>query len=61
VRRAGYGIDDVLERAVRERTQVVVNPSEHRPYTGYYDDSSRQLVAERDALLIERHEYVFGS
>ncbi len=61
VRRAGCRVDDVLERAVRERTETAVNRSEHRPYPDYYDDSSRQLVAERDALLIERHEYVFGT
>ena len=61
VRRAGYRVDDALDRAVRERTVVAVNRSEHRPYTDYYDDDSRQLVAERDALLIERHGYAFGS
>ncbi len=61
VRQAGYRVDDVLERALRERTEIAVNRSEHRPYTDYYDEGSRRLVAERDALLIERHGYAFGS
>jgi hypothetical protein len=61
VREAGYRVDDVLERAVREHTEIAVNRSQHRSYTDYYDESSRRLVAERDALLIERHEYAFGS
>ena len=47
VRRAGYRVDDTLERAVRERADIAVNRSEHRPYTDYYDDTSRDLVAER--------------
>jgi hypothetical protein len=61
VRRAGYPVDDAVEQAVRERTQVVLNRSDHRPYTDYYDDDSRHLVAERDAVLVERHGYTFGS
>jgi hypothetical protein len=27
----------------------------------YYDDDSRHLVKERDAVLVERHEYTLGS
>jgi hypothetical protein len=61
VRRAGYPVGDALERTVRERTEVTLNASDHRPYTEYYDDDSRDLVAERDALLVERHGYTFGS
>jgi hypothetical protein len=61
VRHAGYQVDDALERAVRERTEVVVNRSDHRPYTHYYDDDTRDLVAERDAVFVERHGYTFGS
>ena len=61
VRHAGYRVDDVLEHSVREATEVVLNRSDHRLYTDYYDDDSRALVAERDALLIERHGYTFGS
>jgi hypothetical protein len=36
------------------------NTSEHRSYTEYYDDSLRDLVLERDALVIKRHGYRFG-
>jgi hypothetical protein len=36
------------------------NTSEHGPYAGYYDDELRDLVAERDKLVISRHGYRFG-
>jgi hypothetical protein len=61
VSKAGYEIDPALESAVRARTRAPDNRSEHRPYVDYYDDASRELVAKRDAVIIERHEYVFGS
>lgn len=37
------------------------NASRHSRYTDYYDDELRARVAERDAPVIERHGYVFGS
>jgi hypothetical protein len=36
------------------------NASDHTGYTHYYDDSLRDLVADRDAELIEQHGYRFG-
>jgi hypothetical protein len=36
------------------------NTSKHRPYAEYYSDSLRDLVAERDAELIQRYGYRFG-
>lgn len=36
------------------------NTSEHGPYASYYDDELRELVAERDKLIISRHGYHFG-
>jgi hypothetical protein len=36
-----------------------VNTSRHEAYLGYYDAPLRQLVAERDAEVIERHGYRF--
>ena len=36
------------------------NASQHAAYTRYYDDALRDLVAERDAGLIEQHGYRFG-
>jgi hypothetical protein len=36
------------------------NTSEHRHYTDYYGDSLRDLVAQRDAEVIQRHGYRFG-
>lgn len=36
------------------------NTSEHAAYTKYYSDSLRELVAERDAVLIARFAYRFG-
>lgn len=37
-----------------------VNTSEHQHYSRYYDESLRDLVAERDRLVIERFGYTFG-
>ncbi len=61
VRKAGYDVDDVLEAEIRERTAKPVNSSDHLPYTAYYDDASVELVGERDALIIARHGYAFGT
>ena len=36
------------------------NTSKHNPYTEYYDDFLRDLVAQRDAEGIQRHGYQFG-
>jgi len=36
------------------------NASAHHSYAYYYDDALRDLVAERDAEVIERHGYRFG-
>jgi len=35
------------------------NVSEHGAYRDYYDDSLRELVAQKDATLIARYEYRF--
>ena len=37
------------------------NTSQHDSYVHYYSDSLRDLVAERDAEVIERHGYRFGA
>jgi len=37
------------------------NTSRHDSYSHYYSDSLRDLVAERDAEVIERHGYSFGA
>jgi hypothetical protein len=36
------------------------NTSAHDPYAHYYDDRLRDLVAEKDQLIIARHDYHFG-
>ncbi len=36
------------------------NASAHGPYVDYYSDELRELVAERDRLVIGRHGYRFG-
>jgi hypothetical protein len=61
VRKAGYDVDDALEQEVLNRAAKPVNQSDHLPYTAYYDDDSVELVAERDALVISRHGYAFGT
>jgi hypothetical protein len=40
-------------------TAAASNVSSHAAYTGYYDDELQNLVAERDAALIQRFEYRF--
>ena len=36
------------------------NTSAHGPYTDFYSDELRDLVAEKDKLVIDRHAYRFG-
>jgi hypothetical protein len=36
------------------------NRTKHHPAAWYYDDATRDLVAERDRFVIERHGYEFG-
>lgn len=36
------------------------NTSKHGPYVDYYDDELRNLVADKDKLLMSRHGYRFG-
>ncbi|MFO1468796.1 MAG: hypothetical protein U1F35_20510 [Steroidobacteraceae bacterium] len=37
------------------------NVSTHKAYVDYYDAPLRDLVAQRDAEVLERHRYVFGA
>jgi hypothetical protein len=46
--------DFVLDTAGR-------NISEHGPYVDYYSNELRDLVAEKDRLIIARHGYQFGA
>lgn len=41
-------------------TAPALNTSEHEPHRQLYDDELAQLVAERDAFVIERHGYAFS-
>ncbi len=58
---AGYAIDSGMEHEIRTRAQVRTNTSEHWPYVDFYDDASRDLVSRRDASIITKHGYRFGS
>ena len=42
-------------------TESPRNTSDHTGYTDYYDDALRDLVAQRDAEVIQRHDYRFGA
>ena len=55
---AGYDLDDA-QRALLHGTSSAKgeNRSKHRPTDWYYDDATRDLVAGRDAFVIERHGY----
>jgi hypothetical protein len=61
VKLAGYAIDSGMEHEIRTRARVRTNTSEHRPYVDFYDDASRDLVGRRDASIITKHGYHFGS
>lgn len=58
---------DSVGQSVSEEMRIFVekesprNTSDHTAYTEYYDDSLRDLVAERDAEVIKRHGYRFGA
>jgi hypothetical protein len=56
---AGEPVGENLRRHVLEAAPS--NASEHAGYTDYYPDELRDLVAERDAPLIERFGYRFGA
>jgi hypothetical protein len=51
-----------LSRDMREfiRHGSPRNAAHHGPYADFYDDALRDLVAERDAPVIARHDYKFG-
>ena len=61
MRAGGCVVDEALEQEVRARAAKPVNNSEHMPYWEYYDDATRELVRRRDAVIVERHGYSFGS
>jgi hypothetical protein len=37
------------------------NRSDHRPYTSYYDEATKEFVAKRYKKDIEAFDYTFGS
>lgn len=52
----------VVSREMREFIDQAAprNATPHAHYAGYYDEESRDLVAERDAPVIARHGFRFG-
>jgi hypothetical protein len=55
---AGEPMSGPLRSYIQEAPSV--NTSEHARYTDYYSAELTQLVAERDAQVIERYGYRFG-
>jgi hypothetical protein len=58
-------LDAVGQRPTAEMSAYIAaaapsNSSKHDSYTRYYNDSLRDLVAERDAEIIARHGYQFS-
>ena len=54
----GQRVSHAMNDFIRDAT--VRNSSEHGPYTDYYSDDLRELVAEKDRRIIARHGYRFG-
>ena len=54
----GQPVSSAMRSYVQEAADR--NTSEHAAYTTYYGDELRNLVAERDASIISRHEFKFG-
>jgi len=55
----GEPISPELRRFVE--SELPRNASTHAAYVDYYDAPLRDLVAERDAEVLERHRYSFGA
>jgi hypothetical protein len=55
-------VGECVSREMREFIDHAAprNVAGHARYTEFYDDELRDLVAERDASVIERHGYRFG-
>jgi hypothetical protein len=51
------GHDIAQQAETRLRTAQKTNTSRHRPTSDYYDDETTALVAEREALIIEKYGY----
>jgi hypothetical protein len=56
---AGYRLDPETEQDIHGAAKS--NTSSHRPYSEYYDDQSRQLVAQHESLIIAKHDYRFAT
>jgi hypothetical protein len=55
-------VGEPVSDALREHlaTAAPSNVSTHGPYVDYYDSALRELVADRDAPVIQRYGYRFG-
>ena len=57
VPRTGIPLSDSMQSWLRNRPAV--NTSAHARYTDVYDKGLRDLVADKDADIILRHDYQF--
>ena len=57
--RVSQPVSDEMRRYIE--TESPRNTSDHIGYTDYYDETLRDLVARRDAEVVHRHGYRFGS
>jgi hypothetical protein len=58
---AGYELTDEQRAMIHGKAEGrSENRTKHHPAAWYYDDETRDLVAERDRFVIERHGYEFG-
>lgn len=55
------GITEIDAIRSKFETSAHLNKSRHSHYSAYYDDELRELVAEKEALLIDKYGYQFES
>lgn len=55
---AGYALSEEEVQRIDDAGRRKTNRSEHRPPRDYYDDETRELVAQRERLIIRKHGYM---
>lgn len=57
VQEAGHQLDQTMIQAIFQEAENKTNISEHRDSAFYYDDATIELVAQKEAFLIDKYSY----